>query len=286
MRWWVLVTLVGCKVSDEAPDTLNDPMITSFDSIRAGDDALAPALRALEEQIYRNVQVDAKDTVARSIAPGPLSAEDVADLQDHPDGDPADCLAIAVAWPSPFEIDRHAALPLLEDQRPLEPSSPDFFDRQFLGGQDCWEGRGCVWLNTFQDLTKEYGIVPPITYQFFKDFRWIDLNAGTGEPERWAYVAQSWNPGVYRSEKGDNALLQSYTLELWLPRDGGGFRWDGDPPEKDQGDSSGGGTLRFLTLWSENEMALTDDEETIIGTIRWGMDRNFKAHDAWLEEHP
>jgi hypothetical protein len=286
MRLVLVLVLAGCKVSTEAPVSFDEALLDVYTSFRAEEATLAPALRELEEQIYAAVTVDAKDTVARSIAPGPLSEAEVADLEERPDRDPAACAGIAVAWPSPHDVEAHAALPLLPDQRPLEPSSPDHFNREFLDGEDCWEDRSCAWLTTFQDLTKVYGIIQPITYEFFKDFRWVNLNADTGGAERWAYLAKSWNPDTYSSEKGDNILWQSYTLELWLPRDGGGFVWDTEPAEADQGDSSAGGTLRFLSLWSENEMGISDDPELIAGTIRWGMDRNYEAHDVWIDEHP
>jgi hypothetical protein len=49
-------------------------------------------------------------------------------------------------------------------------------------------------------------------------------------------------------------------------------------------DSDGSGTLRLLSLWTEQDLSLAVSEGTERGTIRWGQERNFKAHDAWLEE--
>jgi hypothetical protein len=97
-------------------------------------------------------------------------------------------------------------------------------------------------------------------------------------------AARSWNPEEYASENEKNFLYQSFTLELWYPRDGRGFGWD-EAPEGDYGDSSGGGTLRFLVLWTEQDFAIASGEDTVLGTIRWGMDRNMSAHDDWLEEN-
>lgn len=291
----VVVALSACRKSPEAERVFNNPIVGTFGLFEAEDAELAPMMRDLELQIYTNMEVDAKDVLKRSVEPGPLALEDVEGLKDRPDRDPSVALPIATAWASPYEIDAHAELPVLDDQRPLEPTSPDHFDRTFLEGKDCWVANDCRLLQTFQELTKVYtgNIVPPIPYEFYKDFRWVDLNLGlegaTGS--RWAYVARSYDPGSFSDSKsGKNTIWQSYTIEAWFPRDGGGFTWDDaasgvEPLGDDAGDSTVGGTLRFLTLWTETELTLTDSDTMMAGTIRWGMDQNFKAHDKWLEEN-
>lgn len=291
----VVVALSGCRASPDAEKVFSDPIVGTFDLFEADDVDLAPMMRDLETQIYVNMQVDSGDVVKRSVTPGPLAASDVENLKDHPDRDPSVALPIATAWASPFDISEHATLPVLDDQTVLEPTSPDHYNRQFLEGKDCWVANDCTWLKTFQDLTKVYtgNIVPPIPYEFYKDFRWVDLNLGldgaTGS--RWAYVARSYDPGSYSDEKsGKNTIWASYTIELWFPRDGGGFTWDNAPDGAtplgdDAGDSTAGGTLRFLSLWTDTELTLTDDPNMMAGTIRWGMDQNYKAHDDYLEAH-
>lgn len=285
---WML--WMACRPSDTAPEAFDNPLIGAYRTFAEDDDVFAEQLRQLEAQIYGTMEVASSDLTKRSLLPGLLVDEDVADLEPRPDRDLSGCLAVALAYGSPHDLAAHATLPLVADQRPLEPASPDHFDREFLEGQDCWGDRSCTWLRTYQDLTKVYtlGIVPPITYAFYKDFRWVDLAAGLeDEAPRWAFVAKSWNDDSYSSENEKNWLYQSYTLEIWLPRDGRGFTFEGagtEPVSDDATDSSAGGTLRFLSLWTENEIAASDNDSTEIGTIRWGMDRNMAAHDDYLDD--
>lgn len=284
--WFILaITVVGaCKDSAEAPATFADPLMATFTEMDGDDATYAAAVRALEVQIYETIPVESTDLVARSIEPEGITEDDVANLSPRPDRDPADCLSVGVSALSSFEITDHAEIPLVPDQRPLEPSSPDHYDRTFLSGEDCWADQGCTWLTTRQELTKVYtgGLIPPITYGMMKDFRWVNL-AEEGDP-RWAFVARSWDDDAYSSENGKNTIWQSYTIELWLPRDGRGYLRDG-AGEDGFADSAGGGTLRFLVLWNETELALTDSEDLEKGTIRWGIDKNMQAHEAWLGEN-
>jgi hypothetical protein len=283
------VGAVGCKPSVEAPASLSEAMRASLVSFDADDATLAPAVRALEEQLYRTVPVRSANTLDRSVEPDALTVDDIAGMSPRPDRDPAAAIKTAVAWSSPHPLAQHARIPLLEDQRPLEPSSPDDYDRTFLAGQDCWADRGCALLQTYQSLTKVYtaNIIPPITYTMYKDFRWVDLHADLGGEPRYTWIARSWDDEPASSENGKNTIWASYTLEAWLPQDGAGFVWgDEAKPTEDHGDSVGGGTVRLLVLWTETEFAASDDPDIQVGTIRWGIDQNMKAHDAWLDENP
>ena len=288
-RMAVVVGVWGCRPSTPAPASFDEAVRAALTSFDDDDVAYAPIARALEAQIYPSVPSQAADTLARSLDPAGLVAEDVVAMSPSPEGaDPSACLDVSLVWASPYAIDRHAPLPLLADQTPLEPSSPDLYDRTFLEGEACWLDRGCAVLQTVQDLTKTYtgNIIPPITYRMYKDFRWVDLNADVGDAPRWAYVARSWSEDAAYSENGRYGILQSWTLEAWFPRDGAGFLWGETlPPSPEHGDSSGGGTLRLLTLWTETDLALTEDPELQVGTMRWGMEQNMKAHDAWLSEN-
>lgn len=290
------LSLPACKALEEAEVEFNKPLTDSYREFDSPDEILAAPLRALERQLYLTMVLESKDPAERALEPDLLTRADVEGLEGIPDRDPADALAVATGYLSPFDLADHARIPLLKDQREVEPQSPDHYDREFLEGEDCWQGRDCAWLNTFQDLTKSYSLLGSVEYEFFKDFRWVDMNADHPERgERWAYIARSWNPGSYSKdgdpdEKDGLVLWQSYTLELWFPRNGGGFVWsDEDPKPSDRpeaADSSGGGTLRLLTLWTETKLPIEADKKTEAGTIRWGSNQNFEAHDRWLEENP
>lgn len=291
----VALASVACKPLAEAEESFDDALVTVYRTFDAEDADLAPALRNLETQMYVNLRLETNSLADHAVEPSRLTWDDVAGLEGVPDRDPAQTLAVATGHLSPFDIDDHAVIPLQADQRPMEPQSPDHFDRQFLEGADCWLDRSCLWLRTFQDLTKSYSLLGNVTYQFFKDFRWVDLHAdGAGDGPRWAFIARSWNPGSYArsgEKPTDNdglVLWQSYTLELWFPRDGRGFAYSDEFPRPEDRpeavDSSGGGTLRLLTLWTETKLPVATDQRTEVGTIRWGTKQNFDAHDAWLEE--
>lgn len=283
----VLLALIlmgtACKKLPEADPELSDALRQIMRDFDLPDEEVAPLLRAIERQTYLTMDVVSRDEVVRSAAPDPLELEDVQHYEERPDEDPATATAVAVSGVSPHDIDAHAIIPLMKDQTIVEPQSPEHYERRWLAGEDCWGDRECLWLQTDQDLTKK-GIltIPAVTYAFFKDFRWI--NIGEGREERWAYYARSWNPD--RFESGNYALVQSYTVEFWFPRDGGGFLWADHELEPEQevfeGDSAGGGTLRLLTLWTETSLDVAEATER--GTIRWGINQNFKAHDDWLDE--
>jgi hypothetical protein len=280
----VMLMFAACRPSDKIRTEFGAPIIEAYGRFEDEDAALAPVLFALEEQLYRSLEIDHKDTLKRSVIPPELTDAQVAGLEGAPDRDPGACIGMLVGFASSFSIEAHATLPLFADQRPLEPASPDHYDRTFLEGEDCWGDRSCLMLRTHQDLTKVYtaGFIPPIAYEFFKDFRWVDIGAEDGSP-RWVYTARTWNPGSFSSENGKNTLLQSYTLEVWYPRDGRGFRFaDTEEVPESQGDSDGGGVTRFQAVWSEQDIDLSNDPEMQAGTIRWGLDRNFQAHEDFL----
>lgn len=264
------------KDSPPANPKFNDAIHQAFVGFRGPEADLAYALRALQGQLEA-LDLDASNPVDRSVTPEPISDADVADLEHPADRDPADALPIAVAGRSAFGPDDAAVIQLLPDQTPVEPYSPDKFDRSFLEGGDCWVDRGCDWLLTFNDLVKK-NLVMEVPYEFLKDFRWVDLNlpdpadvpegeeaVNPGEP-RWAFVAQSWQAESFAGDGGGTVLAQSFTVEVWLPRDDGG-------------------TTRMNALWSETELSVAVSDDAVVATTRGGIDRNFQAQEAWLEEH-
>lgn len=283
----IALSTLGCKALPEADPELSESLVTLVREFDADEELVAAELRAVERQMYIDLDLDDRDESKRAVSPDLLTPEDVAHLEPRPDSDLANNLAVATGGLSEFDLALHATIPPMEDQKPVEPQSPDHYNRTFLEGRDCWEDRGCEVLATFQDLTKSYSIAGSIEYEFYKDFRWIDMNAGTDDDDpRWAYIARSWNPEVY--ETGRNILHQSYTVELWIPRDGRGFTWAehelAEGEEAGDIDSAGGGTLRMLALWNETDLGVSSSESIQVGTMRWGMNQNYKAVERYLEE--
>lgn len=284
----LLGALVGCSRIPEADEGLGDAAATMFADFDEDDARVASVVRNLEREAYRELDVNAESPDPRARSVSPLALEDVDHLPERPDRDPGLALAVLVAYPSAFEVEDHAVIPVLADQRPLEPQSPDHYDREFLDGRGCWQGRDCLWLATRQELTKVYPLafINPLEYGFDKDFRWVDIALPDDDAPRWAYIARSFTKREYVSGGGNNVLNQSYTVETWIPRDGRGFLRAGGPPEDrpDAGDSGDGGTLRLLVVWSEASILSVDDPAIQENVIRGGMNDNMNAHEAWLVE--
>jgi hypothetical protein len=279
--------LCACEPPPAADPEFSDAAVFAFVEFESEQPAdLAFALRKFEETIYTSMDLEAAPSRDRAVVPEALTTPDLADI-DHPDRDPEAALAIGVAKLSAFEPDPHTGYILLDDQVPVEPGSPDHYDRTFFQGRDCWADRGCEYLFTDNALTKQNALLT-ITYDLRKDYRWIDMGlpdpssvpagetpVNPGDP-RWALAARSWLDEEAYGDAGANAILQSYTIEVWIPRDGAGYVGAGV-------DSTGGGLLRAMVLWSEAELSVTDDEDLILNTTRGGIDDIFDGQEAWLQ---
>lgn len=270
-----LLLLVACgKPPPPANPDFTDAAVYVFRSFDAEEAELAFGVRALEEQIALSMDVTAEDPRDRALTPGRLTEDDVAHLE-HPDVPPGDALPVALAYLSAYPVDEHASLALLVDQTPLEPYSPDFYERSFLAGEDCWVDRTCEVLETWNELVKE-NFLMTVPYDFYKDYRWVDLGlpdpaevpegeepVNEGEP-RQAYVARAWQKESFTGEGGNVTLVQSYSIEIWVPQDDGG-------------------TLRMLSLWSQTD-GIPAGEDLVAATTRAGIDDNMNAHEDHLAD--
>jgi hypothetical protein len=286
-----LVVSIACgKAPPPANPEFNDAVRYLLRDFEGEEVDLAFALRELEEQIYKGMDVESSNPEERALTQANLRSEDVDELN----GPPRDLqlnMPISVAGVSAFGIEEHKQIQMLTDHTPVEEYSPNHYVRTFNEGRPCWEARECTTMRTWNDLTKENAMMT-IDYAFFKDFRWIDLalpdpeDVVEGEPaeadgkSRMAYIARSWTKESFEGRKGANWIHQSYTIEVWLPRDGKGFR------SKNRADSRGnGGLLRMLGLWSETELNISMNDDAIAAFTRTGINNNFTAGERWLEDH-
>lgn len=303
---WLALAVLLCacgKAPPPANPQFSDAAAYTFRTFDGSDADLAFALRTLERQTYLGMDVEASDVKDRALTPDHLIPADVADITS-PDGvDLGNALPVAVAGTSDFEVPDHARIPLLVDQRPVEPYSPDYYERTFYDDtQDCWLDQSCDELLTFNDLVKK-NFLMSVPYDFYKDFRWVDMNlpdpadVPAGEQAvdpvdpRWAFVARSWMIQSAWGDSGKTEIVQSYTIEVWIPRDGQGFVRTGTDQNADGGtwtsDSTGGGTLRMLGSWAQTEFTgINPSDDLVAATTRSGIDNNMAAQDAWLEAHP
>jgi len=291
--------LCACQASPPANPSFNDAIQFAFREFETQEPArLAFALRQLEREIYLAVDVTASSNLDRSLSPASLTEEDIVGLE-HPDRELSLAVPIAVATLSEFAVQEHRLLPVLPDQRPIEPGSPNLYERSFLDGSEaCWSDRNCDFLRTSNHLTKENALLT-ITYVLPKDYRWVDLALPDpaaeidpeSEPEepRWAYVGRSWSTQRAVNDDGDRSIEQSYSFEIWLPRDGRGFVRDGSEQNAGDGDwstdSSGGGVLRMMSLWAESDIGADISDEIIAYATRGGIDDIFDAQESWLGEN-
>lgn len=253
-----------------------------------GDEAdLAFAVRALEVAVYDSVPLEDGSAVDRAMTPEHLTEEDIAGLE-NPGLSLALALPVALAGLSPHGIEQHAPIQLLADQTPVEPYSPDYYERTFLEGEDCWLTQGCAVMRTHNDLIKD-NFLMTVPYAFPKDFRWINLalpdpgaeDGGAEAEPRWGYVARSWITQPYSGDGGDVTFDQFFSMDVWIPRDGRG------PLLAEGADSEGGGLVRVMALWSQTtfeSISFTDDQ--VAATTRAGMDDIMKAADEWIEANP
>lgn len=288
----------GCKAPPAANPEFDDAAQYLLRIFHSGSDAeRAYGVRALEEQCYLNMDLEANDANKRVVSPAPIDEDDIADLE-HPDQDPADNLTIALGFLSDFQVRDHADVFFLQDMRPVEPSSPDIYQRTILEGEDCFLSHDCDVLRTLNDIERK-NILYQVRYDLYKDYRWIDLNlpdpalvpegeeaVNEGEP-RWAIQQRSW---MKESAFGDGATIwQSYAIEVWVPRDCEGYIRAAGDENRDGGnwetDSCGGGSMRMQAMWSETELGTEVGDDVMLAATRGGIDDIFEATEDWLAEH-
>lgn len=291
----------GCKSSPSANPEFDDAaryLVRVFDS---GTDAeRAFGMRALEEQVYLNIDLEASSAANRSVEPAQIEEEDVADLE-RPSRDLDRNMPVAVGVLSAYPPDELARVIVLTDQVPVEPSSQGDdgqYVRTLLDGGDCWLDGGCDALRTHNLVTRS-NILYTVTYDLWKDYRWVDMAlpdpaevpegeeaVNEGEP-RQAILVRSWMKESASSEGGTITIWQSFAMEIMAPRDCAGFVRDGSEDNRDDGswqtDSCGGGSVRMQAMWSETEIGVDDDVQ--LSATRTGMSDGMEAYDDWLDEH-
>ena len=221
------------------------------------DNVLEPGLEQLID-LLAEIDLDT-DYKERCFVPDALTLEDIEGI-DHPDRDPEDVLAVALVMASDFLPAAQAEVIILPDQRPVEPASPDLYDRTFLDptNPSCFPSADCDRLDTTNHILKDY-LALNMEYDMPKYFRWVEIGAvGSGE---WAILGRAWIEQEYETDGGAIQLNQSYSLDVFFPRDGGG--------------------ARYMSLWPETFIDGIDDE-FIYETTAMGMDQMFEATEEYV----
>lgn len=249
--------LLACDVPDEASPEFSDAAVGSLAHFDDEDPAkLISAVQALEEQVLAAVDPGVDEYYLRVMTPARLEAGAITGIK-HPDRDPTLGVPVALAWRSPYPPEAHDKITLLSDLVPVEPASPQKYDRTFDEGGDCYPD-SCEFARTTNDVIRE-NLLFTMNQETKKDFRALDVEG------RAFRLSRGWFEQAASNAEGTATVEQSYTIEVWLE--------DGD------------GALRVQVTWVETIFTNMEyDDELVAGTLSSGMDGQFDAHDRWISE--
>ncbi|MBT3217957.1 MAG: hypothetical protein HN348_02620 [Proteobacteria bacterium] len=255
MYWLILISLLGCKKPPpEAPKELNELSRYLFREWDNEDPLVMQAGVENLRDFLADLDLEGKVN-DRSFTLDPIREDDL-DV-DHPDRDPEDCLNVSVARKSEWPVDDHAQLQIESDQTPTEPTAKDYL-RTFPkeDDPDCLPDHDCGVLETVNDIRRE-NLLMSISFELFKDFRWVELD---GEED--ALVARSWIDQSWAGDNGKNWVYQSFSVDIWI--------------------ASNDAAWRYQILSSETEVGV-DDEDVVAGFLKGSIDNIMKKGDKAIE---
>jgi len=252
----------ACASLPEAPTELSELSSWLFQNFEAEDPAVLAVGMGNLQAFFEDRQLDDPlEDQAWELTE--LTDEHVADVE-HPDRTPEAALPVGLVALSNFSPSEHAQVILLVDQTPVEPASPDLYERGFLEPTDpsCFPDRTCATLRTDNHIRKE-NFVMSIEYSKHKDYRWSELLPEQRETEH-GIIGRSWFEDEAMGEQEATAIHQSYSIDVILP-------YGGD------------GSLRYVALWTEASMYGAGDD-IIQATMRDGLLDMLAATETWLGE--
>lgn len=248
--------LLACTPPIQAPDDLDGLSSYFFTAFPEEDPAALEAGVVSLLDFAATADLSANDWKDRSWTLTAFGREAVEGLVDH-DHDPADGFGVGVMLASAHPVADHIQYVPMVDQRPLEPSSPDHYERSFPEGEDaqCFVDGDCSDLFAINSVERK-NVLYTVWYELQKQWRWVDT------PDGVASVARSWNTD--EAHDGDNVhLYQGYSIDLHIP-------W-------------GSGTLRYQASWQSSDVYGVSDE--IIGaTLGDGIDDALSTQEDWIGE--
>ena len=258
------LALAACKPPPEAPTELDELSAYLFRNWESEEEGVLEAGMGNLRTFFDGMDLDLGYN-DRTYALDPLTEEDVAGITRPEGSDPADTLPVGLVAGSAFTPTEHTEVIILADQTPVEPNSPDQYERIFLDPENpsCFPDRGCPILRTNNDIIKDNWLMT-IPYEMIKDFRWVELTeVGSGD---WGILARTWMEEEGVGEEGENTINQSYSIDVFLPASGS---W---------------AAYRYMALWSQSTTAI-EDEDLIMGATKTGINQIFEATEEWLEEN-
>ena len=254
----------GCAAAPEAPDGMSDLsrfLIREFDNedprvMEAGIANLEASLSVFDLEGPRG---------DRGFDPDDLTEDDVSAIE-HPDVPVDGCVPVGLVGGSPHDVEWFGRYTLVTDQSPAEPSAASYA-RTFLAPEDpdCFgEDDDCPLLNTSNQIRRA-NILYTVDFELWKDFRWFDVVADDEPTGRRTLISRSWFKESFEGVNGQNTIVQSFTLDVFIG-------------------AEGGGTWRYHVLWSEADLATPVEESVTQGTVRLSIDQHFTAHDEAIAE--
>jgi hypothetical protein len=257
----LILTGQGCASLPEAPTELSSLSTWLFRNFESEDpELLGVGLGNLQAFLEGRGVDDDYDDQAWEIAP--LAEADVADVT-HPDREPSAALPVGLVAVSAYPPAEHTRVVVLTDQTPVEPASPELYERSFLEPTDpaCFPDQACDLLRTDNRIRKE-NLLMSIEYSKRKDYRHARVLRGDMDPQH-GVIGRSWFEEEALGEQEATAIHQSYSIDVFLP-DGAGGGW------------------RYVALWTEASMYGAGDD-IIQATMRDGLEDMLVATEAWLD---
>jgi hypothetical protein len=246
---------VGCSAPPAAPAGLDN--VTKF-IYREWDNedpsVMEDGVATLELEL-KKLDLPSSDIDDRARSLSPMTAEDLATINRPADQDPKNAdQNVGVARISKWPIEDHARMQASSDQLPLEPSAKAY-TRHFLDPADpaCFIDRSCLVMKTDNDVTRKNFFIE-VSFLLHKNMRWVKLPG-----DRWAIVSRSWTDRVFPGNDKDTAILQSYSLDIWLQQ-------------------PAGDTIRYQALYADTKISVTD-RDLILYTVKGATDDVLKKGD-------
>ncbi len=250
-----LLPLLACKEPEVAPPEIDETtrqLWTEWENPEVMEGLIADLVLLTDDLDYEANWQERSYTVTA------FPRSEVEGIVEH-DLDPADTYGLGVVFQSVHPPEKHMDLIRIEDRTIVEASSPNLYTRTFIEGDpDCMLDRSCELMRAHNLIRRESFFYGTMTYEMHKDYRWIPTDDGD------ALVARSYQ--LAPNEETDNKVLlfQSYTLDIWIPKDGG--------------------SRRYNMSWQEIEVGSLDAAD-IDGVLGGGIETLMADQDEWLSEN-
>jgi hypothetical protein len=261
----LLVPTAGCKVPPKAPADLDGLTLFLYREWENSDPSAMESgvvqLQTFLTPLAANGQLTG-DINGRSWQPDPPQKSDLTGITPPSGANPQNCIGASVAFKSSEPIADHARLQIQTNQLPAEPTAVTY-TRTFPGNAmpQCFLDQSCLVLAASDDVTRKNPLGSVALTPLLKSFRWVRFPTPNGNG--WAIVARSWTERVFSGSPAGAAILQSYSLDVWLS-------------------ISATETWRYQAVFSQSTPALLPS--IMVPLVAQGIDENLQAGDSAIKQ--